>query len=102
MEPKEIAPRFSLVLPMKYRPVGHLQWRKGCTVNVSASGLKFTAHEPLESGRMLEVEVSMTASLLKPSRVVALSRVVNQDSSTPQLITTVQHSSCHVLEGDLD
>jgi hypothetical protein len=96
----KVAPRFSLVLPMRYRPVGHLQWRNGKTVNVSAGGLTFATGEPLEPGRILEVEISMTTSLLRPSRVVAISIVIRQDSGAQPFVTTVQHSKHHLVDGD--
>lgn len=96
------APRFTLTLPMRYRPAGHPEWRNAKTANVSSSGVLFEASEPLQVGGRLEIEISMTAALSKPSRIVATSEVVRQGSETQPLITAVQHLHFHMMDGDLE
>ncbi|PYP83371.1 MAG: hypothetical protein DMG65_24555 [Candidatus Angelobacter sp. Gp1-AA117] len=96
------APRFTLTLPMRYRPAGHPEWRIAKTANVSSSGVLFVASEPLEVGGRLEIEISMTAALSKPSRIVATSEVVRQGTETQPLITAVQHLHFHMIDGDLE
>jgi len=95
------APRFTLNLPMRYRPVGHPLWRSVKTVNVSSSGLKFIATERLAAGAKLEVEISMTAELLKPTRLTAVSEVLRQGTDDQPLLTTVKHMSSQTVVGDL-
>jgi PilZ domain len=85
---KEAAPRFSLNLPMRYRPLGDSKWRDAKTTNVSASGLLFEASERLMVGKKLEIEVSMAESL-KPTRLIALSEVMRQEKEN--LKTAVRH-----------
>jgi PilZ domain-containing protein len=102
MQVPEVAPRFSLNLPMRYRPAGESEWRKAKTVNVSASGLLFVASEPLPAGRQLEVEISMTTTLLKPSRVSATSEVLRQGTEAEPLLTTVRHLQYRMMEGDVE
>jgi hypothetical protein len=91
MEPKSAAPRFSLHLPMRYRRQGDLRWREVITKNVSSTGALFLAPEALKPGSKLEIEIVMTAGLLKPSRVTAESEVVRQSSEEEPLLTSVRH-----------
>ena len=102
MQVKANAPRFSLTLPMRYRPLGQTQWRNVKTANVSSSGVLFLASERLWAGQQLEIEISMTAALLKPSRIVATSEVIRQESGTHLLVTAVHHTQYRMAEGDLD
>jgi hypothetical protein len=46
----QAAPRFTLRLPMRYRPQGESRWRDSMTEIVSTSGLRFIASELLPSG----------------------------------------------------
>ena len=92
MDRKPVAPRFSLQLPMRYRPQGDSRWREATTKNVSSSGALFLTDEPLEPGRKLEIEILMMATApLKPSRVVATSEVVRQSVEEAALLTAVRH-----------
>ncbi|HUK88496.1 MAG TPA: PilZ domain-containing protein [Terriglobales bacterium] len=92
MDERRGAPRFSLMLPMRYRPTGDAHWRSTTTKNVSASGVLFLAVEPLVPGRKLEVEILMTeSSAIKASRVLATSEVVRQSSETEWLLTAIHH-----------
>lgn len=96
------APRFSLTLPMRYRPVGQTRWRSTMTANVSSSGAPFLAAEALPAGRQLQTEISTTEALLKASRIVATSEVVRQGSNVQPLITAAQHQHYRVVHGDVD
>lgn len=99
MQVKEAAPRFSLILPMRYRPLGETKWRPAKTVNVSASGLLFQATEPLQIGKKLELEVSMTTSYLRPSKIIATSEVLRQKKES--LTTAVRHIQYRTDEGEI-
>jgi PilZ domain-containing protein len=89
---KAAAPRFSLKLPMRYRPKGESRWREAETRNVSSSGVLFLAEEPLQPGKKLEIEILMMAtSPMQASRVVATSEVVRQSSAVDPLLTAVRH-----------
>ncbi len=92
---KPVAPRFTLQLPMRYRPAGDSRWRSTTTRNVSASGVLFQAAEPLQPGRKLEIEILMMAtSPLQACRVLATSEVVRQSSEVDDLLTAVRHLRC--------
>ena len=95
-----VAPRFTLSLPMRYRLEGQLSWRPGKTVNVSSSGLLFIAQEPLPRGAKIEVEISMSSANLKPTRVHAVSEVLRQGSAEQPMLTTVHHVKSHTVDGD--
>ena len=88
---KTVAPRFTLKLPMKYRPVGDLQWRETHTTNVSSSGAVFLAAEVLPVASKVEIEIWMKAKLLTPSTVLTTSEVVRQASEGGRLVTIVKH-----------
>ena len=95
------APRFSLSLPMRYRLVGHVNWKAAKTLNVSASGLLFTAADKLPVGAKLEVEISMTAAMLKPTHLRATSEVLRQGTKDQPMITTVRHVTSQTVAGDM-
>jgi hypothetical protein len=88
---KTVAPRFTLKLPMKYRPVGDVQWRETYTTNVSSSGAVFVASEVLPVASKVEIEIWMKARLLTPSAVLTISEVVRQGSDGGHLVTVVKH-----------
>jgi hypothetical protein len=100
MEVANAAPRFTLALPMRYRRVGQLQWQTAKTVNVSSSGLLFLTVERFAPGTRLEVEISMTASMLKPSHLSSVSEVLRQKEHEALMLTTVHHVSSQTVEGD--
>ena len=94
------APRFTLSLPMRYRVVGQSAWKVSKTVNVSASGLLFLTDDRFPHGTKLEVEVSMTSSMLKPTHLTTVSEVLRQRASGESLVTTVHYLSSQTVEGD--
>ncbi len=99
-EKASVAPRFTLALPMRYRPVGHPKWRSTKTVNVSASGLLFIASEKLPLGSKIELEISMTAANLKPTRLAAVSEVLRQGTKDEPMLTVVRHVKSQTVDGD--
>ncbi len=95
MDRKPVAPRFSLQLPMRYRPQGDSRWREATTKNVSSRGALFLTDEPLQPGRKLEIEILMMATApLQPSRMIATSEVVRQNADETALLTAVRHLQC--------
>jgi hypothetical protein len=86
---KAVAPRFTLKLPMRYRPVGESRCRETKTINVSASGAVFLASEVLLPDCQLEIQIWMKARLLTPGTVLTTSEVVRQSSES--LVTVVRH-----------
>ena len=85
------APRFSLKLPMRYRPRGDSRWRETTTLNVSSSGAVFLAPEMLQSGSQVQIEISMGAGQPHGNAILAESEVVRQSSGNGGLITVVRH-----------
>src|SRR4051812_46186992 len=91
------APRFTLALKMKYRRVGQLQWQPAKTVNVRSSGLLFLTSDKFAPGTRLEVGISMTASMLKPTHLSTVSEVLRQKTHDGLLLTTVRHLSSQTV-----
>ena len=86
---------------MRYRVQGQVQWHTTETVNVSASGLLFIAKEKLAKGARIELEISMSASNLKPTRLTAVSEVLRQGKDDDPMVTTVRHITSKTLDGDI-
>ncbi len=99
--PANAAPRFTLSLPMRYRIEGQAEWKSTKTVNVSASGLLFVATDKLKKGTRIELEISMSAANLKPTRLTAVSEVLRQGREDEPLVTTVRHIRSKTLDGDI-
>jgi PAS domain S-box-containing protein len=57
------AQRFTLHLPLKYRPVGERQWREGTTENISRSGMLFQAEEALSPSAQLEINLVLPVEI---------------------------------------
>ena len=91
MESTNPAPRFSLKLPMRYRPKGERRWRESMTSNLSSTGTLFATVEPLPPGKLLEIEITMAAGLLKPGLIRTFSEVIRQNAEDEFLITAVRH-----------
>jgi PilZ domain len=85
------APRFSLKLPMRYRPRGDSRWRETSTLNVSSSGAVFTAPEMLKPGSQVQIEIFMGAATRNGSSILAESEVLRQNSDNGSLTTVVRH-----------
>src|SRR3954451_11238445 len=96
MNDRTSAPRFSLHLPLRYRPCGDSRWREGKTLNVSSSGAAFLTSEAFAPGSKLELEIWMNSEPLGGGRVLATSEVVRQSSETGHLRTAVRHLTYEV------
>jgi PAS domain S-box-containing protein len=64
--PSYRAQRFNMQVPLRYRPMGEVEWRDGTTENISRSGLLFRAEEALQPTVQLEI------SLVLPPEIAGL------------------------------
>src|SRR5437899_5112996 len=81
------AQRFNLHLPLKYRPLGENDWRKGTTENISRSGMLFRAEELIAPNAQLEINLVLPAEIggFSAAEVVCrgeVVRTVEPDSPT--------------------
>lgn len=53
------APRFPILLPLRYRPAGEENWREGITENISRSGVLFRASAPIGPKTPVEIELQL-------------------------------------------
>ena len=72
--------RFPIVRELRYRLIGgrgNSEWGTGQTLDISSTGVLFTAEEPLPPGRRLELSISWPAQLNGkcPMKLVARGRV---------------------------
>ena len=98
------AQRFNLQLPLRYRPLGQEDWRKGTTENISRSGLLFRAEEMLLPNAKLEINLVLPVEIagLAATEVVCRGEVVRSveagESVSPALAAKIlqyhfQHGS---------
>jgi len=98
------AQRFNLQLPLRYRPLGQEDWRKGTTENISRSGLLFRAEEMLQPNAKLEINLVLPVEIagLAATEVVCRGEVVRSveagESVSPALAAKIlqyhfQHGS---------
>lgn len=95
------APRFSLALPMRFRPLNDLRWRTSITRDVSSSGARFVTSDPLVPGTPVEVEVFLADTLAhSASRILARGEVVRQapDGDAVGVFETAVHFVEYRLE----
>jgi hypothetical protein len=81
------AQRFQLHLPLKYRQLGHNDWRKGTTENISRSGLLFHAEEALAPNALVEINLVLPPEIagLSAAEVVCRGEVVRTaDENSPR------------------
>ena len=57
------AQRFKLNLPLRYRELGHQDWRAGTTENISRSGLLFRAQDAIAPNVQLEINLVLPAEI---------------------------------------
>ena len=57
------APRFSIQIPLRYRPSGEIGWSEGRTENISRSGVLFEAEQ------IIGVETRVEISLMLPMEI---------------------------------
>jgi hypothetical protein len=73
------APRYDLVLPVFYRPIGNEEWYAGTSQNISRSGLIFSLNADLEIGSKIEVHVVFhTNERLWPNDILCTGEVVRK------------------------
>jgi PAS domain S-box-containing protein len=72
------AQRFTLHLPLKYRPVGEAGWRSGTTENISRSGVLFRGEELVQPHVVIEINLVLPAEIagLSAAEVVCRGEVV--------------------------
>ncbi len=76
------APRFPIQAPLQYRESGEQTWHSGMTVNISRSGILFSAEEPLDPQTVLEMRIAFPPELTGEyeTNVVCWGPVVRADS----------------------
>jgi hypothetical protein len=74
------APRFSLALAVRFRPVGAGSWSEGLTENVSRSGVLFHAGRLLPVGTPLEMAIALPATPGSPE-ILCRGRVVRASAA---------------------
>ncbi|HEV7219456.1 MAG: ATP-binding protein [Terriglobales bacterium] len=72
------AKRFSLQLPLKYRPLGEQNWHSGTTENISRSGMLFRAEELISPNVQLEINLVLPREIagLSDAEVVCRGEIV--------------------------
>jgi CheY-like chemotaxis protein len=72
------AQRFSLQLPLKYRPLGEQDWHSGTTENISRSGMLFRAEELISPNVQLEINLVLPREIagLSDAEVVCRGEIV--------------------------
>ncbi|MGH9432725.1 MAG: PilZ domain-containing protein [Terriglobia bacterium] len=53
------APRFPIHIPIFYRERGHRKWRRGITINISKSGVRFLAEGPLKPRALVTMKMQL-------------------------------------------
>ncbi len=72
------AQRFALEMPVRYRPVGEMEWLEGTTQNISYSGLLFRAGRALDIDT--PVEISITLPVSTASQLTCQARIVRAET----------------------
>jgi c-di-GMP-binding flagellar brake protein YcgR len=77
------AQRFSLQLPLKYRPLGEENWHSGTTENISRSGMLFRAEEVISPNVQLEINLVLPREIagLSAAEVVCRGEIVRSVES---------------------
>lgn len=97
------APRFSLTLPVRYRPAGESAWRIGKTRNLSSSGVLFRTREMLRPGTELEVEIELDEAQAGNNKVKGSGKVVRQlrdESGADTWFVAIKYDHYHVERPD--
>jgi PAS domain S-box-containing protein len=78
------AKRFSLQLPLKYRPLGEQDWHSGTTENISRSGMLFRAEELISPNVQLEINLVLPREIagLSAAEVVCRGEIVRSMEGT--------------------
>ena len=78
-------PRFAIRASLHYRRSGELEWRSGTTINISRSGVLFTAGRDLLPETVLEMRIVFPAEVTGevPSRIVCWGSIVRTIQRSP-------------------
>ncbi len=57
------APRFPIQAPLQYREGGEQSWHKGTTINISRTGVLFSAEQALNLQTVLEMRIAFPPEL---------------------------------------
>jgi hypothetical protein len=72
IEFKERSQRFPITLPLQYRVAGTSRWLQGTSVNMSRTGILFSAGEELPTSAQLEMRIDLPFM----SRLSCLAKVI--------------------------
>ena len=75
------AERFPIRAPLRYRESGQATWSEGTTVNISRSGVLFSAEREIEPKTLLEVRILFPADNIgeNPANVICWGPVVRAE-----------------------
>ena len=94
------APRFTLTLPVRYRPAVEQGWRIGKTRNLSSSGVLFRTNEMLRPGTELAIEIDLDESYPgHATKVTGRGKVVRQlrdESGSGTWFVAIKYDFYHV------
>jgi hypothetical protein len=94
------APRFTLTLPVRYRPAGEPAWRMATTRNLSSSGVLFRTHEMLRPGAEVQVEIDLDETYPgHATKVTGTGKVVRQlrdESGRDTWFVAIKYDYYHV------
>jgi hypothetical protein len=62
-DPATRASRYTVSIPVRYRPFGELGWTETKTINISCTGVLFEAHEPLELETPIELSFDLPTEM---------------------------------------
>lgn len=65
------ATRFPVILPLRYRTQGEIEWSYGMTIDISSSGVLFRADHVLDLQAPVEIEVIFPGDIDGSARVVS-------------------------------
>ena len=65
------ATRFPVILPLRYRTRGDVDWSYGMTIDISSSGVLFRADHVLDLQAPVEIEVIFPGDIEGSARVVS-------------------------------
>jgi hypothetical protein len=62
-DPGTRASRYTVSIPVRYRPFGELGWTETKTINISCTGVLFETSEPLELESPIELSFDLPAEM---------------------------------------
>ena len=75
------AERFPIRTPMRYRESGQVAWSEGTTVNISRSGVLFSAEKEIGAKTLLELRILFPADVVgeNPANVICWGPVIRTE-----------------------